>query len=66
MALRVLEGKPLAAKMLVIGLIILGLMVPLSLLRGLIIERSQMRSQAIDTVAKGWGGEPHGRRRHVS
>jgi inner membrane protein len=56
MALRVLEGKPLAAKMLVIGLIILGLMVPLSLLRGLIIERSQMRSQAIDTVAKGWGG----------
>jgi hypothetical protein len=35
MALRVLEGKPLAAKMLVIGLIILGLMIPLSLLRGL-------------------------------
>jgi inner membrane protein len=56
MALRVLAGKPLAAKMLVIGLIILGLMVPLSLLRGLIVERSQMRSQAIDTVAKGWGG----------
>jgi inner membrane protein len=56
MALRVLEGKPLAAKMLVIGLIILGLMIPLSLLRGLIVERSQMRSQAIDAVAKGWGG----------
>jgi inner membrane protein len=56
MALRVLAGKPLAAKMLVIGLIILGLMIPLSLLRGLIVERSQMRSQAIDTVAKGWGG----------
>jgi len=56
MALRVLEGKPLAAKMLVIGLIILGLMIPLSLLRGLIVERSQMRRQAIDTVAKGWGG----------
>ena len=56
MALRVLEGKPLAVKMLVIGLLILGLMIPLSLLRGLIVERSQMRSQAIDTVAKGWGG----------
>jgi inner membrane protein len=56
MALRVFEGRPLAAKMLVIGLIILGLMIPLFMLRGLIVERSQMRSQAIDTVAKGWGG----------
>jgi inner membrane protein len=56
MALRMFEGRPLAAKILVIGLIVLGLMIPLSMLRGLIVERSQMRTQAVDTVAKGWGG----------
>src|SRR5258708_6358009 len=50
------EGKPLAAKLTAIGLIVLGLMIPLSMLRGLILERSQMRNQAVETVAKGWGG----------
>jgi inner membrane protein len=50
------EGKPLAAKLFAIGLIVLGLMIPLSMLRGLILERSQMRNQAVETVAKGWGG----------
>lgn len=34
----------------------IGLMIPLSMLRGLIQERSQMRNQAVETVAKGWGG----------
>lgn len=56
MAWSLFEERPLAGKMVVIGLIILGLMIPLSMLRGLILERSQMRNQAVDTVAKGWGG----------
>lgn len=56
MGLRMLEERPLAAKMLFITLIVIGLMIPLSMLRGLITERSEMRGQAVDTVAKGWGG----------
>ena len=56
MALRIADEHPLATKMIVIGLITLGLMIPLSMLRGLIQERSQMRNQAVDTVANGWGG----------
>lgn len=56
MAWSMFEGKPLAAKLFAIGLIVLGLMIPLSMLRGLILERSQMRNQAVETVAKGWGG----------
>jgi inner membrane protein len=56
MGWQVMEDKPLAFKMAVIALIVLGLMIPLSLLRGLITERGQMRAQAIETVAKGWGG----------
>jgi inner membrane protein len=56
MAWSMFEGKPLAAKVVAIGLIVLGLMIPSSMLRGLIFERSQMRNQAVETVAKGWGG----------
>ena len=56
MAWAMFEGKPMAAKLIAIGLIVLGLMIPLSMLRGLILERSQMRNQAVETVAKGWGG----------
>ncbi len=56
MAWSIFEGKPLAAKAFAIGLIVLGLLIPLSMLRGLILERSQMRNQAVATVAKGWGG----------
>jgi inner membrane protein len=56
MAWSMFEGKPLAAKLCAIGLIVVGLMIPLSMLRGLVLERSQMRNQAVETVAKGWGG----------
>jgi len=56
MAWSMFEGRPLAAKLSAIALIVLGLMIPLSMLRGLILERSQMRNQAVETVAKGWGG----------
>jgi inner membrane protein len=56
MAWSILEDRPLAGKFVVVGLIVVGLMIPLSMLRGLIAERSQMRNQAVATVAKGWGG----------
>jgi inner membrane protein len=56
MALRMFESRPLVAKVSVIGAIVVGLMIPLSMLRGLILERSQMRSQAVESVASGWGG----------
>jgi inner membrane protein len=56
MAWNIFEDRPLAGKIGLIGLIVAGLMIPLSMLRGLIAERSQMRTQAVATVAKGWGG----------
>jgi inner membrane protein len=56
MGWQVFQDKPLAGKLTVIALIMLGLMIPLTMLRSLITERSQMRAQAIATVAKGWGG----------
>ncbi len=57
MALRIFENSPQVGKLLVIGLIAIGLMIPLSMLRGLIAERQQMRDQAVASVAGGWGGE---------
>jgi inner membrane protein len=56
MAIKVFERGSVTGKVLVIGLIVLGLMIPLSMLRGLIQERMQMRDQAVATVANGWGG----------
>ena len=56
MAILPFQNSPLAAKLTLIGLIALGLMIPLSMLRGLIQERTRMRDQAVATVANGWGG----------
>jgi len=51
------EGVSTGAKALVIGVIVLGLLIPLALLRGLVSERSTLREQAYAKVAEGWGGE---------
>ena len=56
MAIRMFEDNPVAAKLFIIAGIALGLMIPLSMLRGLITERAMMRDQAVATVANGWGG----------
>jgi inner membrane protein len=56
MALRILGNHPVATKIVTIGLIVLVLMIPLMMLRGLISERTAMRDQAHATVASGWGG----------
>lgn len=56
MALKILGNYPVAGKVITIGLIILALMIPLTMLKGLISERTFMRAQAYETVANGWGG----------
>lgn len=43
-------------KALIIGVIVLVLMIPLTLLRGLVSERVSMRNAAQSKVAAGWGG----------
>lgn len=44
------------AKALIVGVIILVLLIPLSMLRTLVRERAEMRTAAYDKVAAGWGG----------
>jgi inner membrane protein len=56
MAIKFLSGNSVAGKVITIGFIILVLMIPLTLLKGLISERTFMRAQAHETVANGWGG----------
>ncbi len=56
MALQFGQSGSVTLKALMIGLIVLLLMIPLSMLRGLVSERSGMREQAYARVAEGWGG----------
>ena len=46
MALRIMGNNPVAGKVFMIGLIVLALMIPLMMLKGLISERTQMRAPA--------------------
>src|SRR5262245_11734953 len=43
-------------KAVMIGAIVLLLIVPLTMLRGLVSERAALREQAYARVAEGWGG----------
>ncbi|HEY7643183.1 MAG TPA: cell envelope integrity protein CreD [Steroidobacteraceae bacterium] len=56
MAFRVGESGSVTLKALIIGAIVLLLIVPLAMLRGLVSERSALREQAYAKVAEGWGG----------
>ena len=40
-----------------IGVIVLLLLIPLTMLRGVVSERSALREQAYQKVAEGWGGD---------
>src|SRR4051794_38587131 len=40
----------------IIAVVVLLLMIPLMWLRGLVSERTQLREQAIASIAHGWGG----------
>jgi inner membrane protein len=44
-------------KALLVGAIVLLLLIPLSMLRGLVSERAALREQAYQRVAAGWGGD---------
>lgn len=50
------ESGSITVKALMIGAIGLLLIVPLTMLRGLVSERSALREQAYARVAEGWGG----------
>jgi len=43
-------------KALVVALVALLVMIPIQMLRSLVVERAQMREQAVESVSRGWGG----------
>ena len=56
MAFQIGESGSVTLKAVLIGVIVLLLLVPLGMLRGLVSERSALREQAYTRVAEGWGG----------
>ncbi|HET9446595.1 MAG TPA: cell envelope integrity protein CreD, partial [Steroidobacteraceae bacterium] len=56
MALRIGESASVTLKAVMIGVIVLLLLIPLAMLRGLVSERAALREQAYTRVAEGWGG----------
>ena len=56
MALRIGESGSVTLKAVMIGVIVLLLLIPLAMLRGLVSERAALREQAYTRVAEGWGG----------
>ncbi len=56
MAARFIDSGSITLKAVLIGFIVLLLLIPLTMLRGLISERSALREQAYARVAEGWGG----------
>lgn len=51
-----LTSASVTLKALVIGVIVLLLLIPLSMLQGVVSERAALREQAYSRVAEGWGG----------
>lgn len=56
MLTRMVESGSVTTKAVLIGVIVLLLLVPLAMLRGVVSERSMLREQAYQRVAEGWGG----------
>lgn len=56
MAFTVGEPGSVTLKAVLVGVIVLLLIVPLAMLRGLVTERAALREQAYMRVAQGWGG----------
>ncbi len=54
--MRLINSGSVTLKAVTIGIIVLVLLVPLSMLRGLVSERAQLREYAYERVAVGWGG----------
>jgi inner membrane protein len=57
MAFGIGDSGSVTLKAVMIGVIVLLLLVPLVMLRGLVSERSALREQAYARVAEGWGGD---------
>ena len=55
--MRIAESGSVTFKAALIGVIVLLLLIPLAMLRSVVTERSQLREQAYQRVAEGWGGE---------
>jgi len=55
-ALKLGESNSVTIRACIIGVIVLLLLIPLGMLRGLVSERSGLREQAYARVAEGWGG----------
>lgn len=56
MLTRMVESGSVTTKAVLIGVIVLLLLVPLAMLRGVVSERSTLRELAYQRVAEGWGG----------
>jgi inner membrane protein len=56
MLTRMVESGSVTTKAVLIGIIVLLLLVPLGMLRGVLSERTMLREQAYERVAEGWGG----------
>jgi inner membrane protein len=56
MLTRIAESGSITTKALLIGVIVLLLLVPLAMLRGVLSERTTLREVAYQRVAEGWGG----------
>jgi inner membrane protein len=56
MLTRMVESGSVTTKAVLIGVIVLLLLVPLAMLRGVVSERTTLREQAYQRVAEGWGG----------
>lgn len=49
-------NKKFLLKLAIIGLLVLGLLIPLSMIEDLVSERSSFRQQAKDSIAQSWAG----------
>jgi inner membrane protein len=49
-------GSVALIKGLIVALVALLVLIPVSMLRGLVEERAQLRQQAVERVSRGWGG----------
>jgi inner membrane protein len=57
MAIRIVESGSVTLKAVLIGVIVLLLLIPLTMLKSVVTERAGLREQAYQRVAEGWGGE---------
>jgi len=57
MLTRMVESGSVTTKAVLIGVIVLLLLLPLAMLKGVVTERATLREQAYQRVAEGWGGD---------